>query len=103
MSLVCHVSFRVVPGTEETFKAAAVDVMRLTNEEPGSIIFQFAQDLQDASVFHVTEVWADETALTDHMAQEYVSRCQAIMGPIITVIGMTQKQGPLEDVPSSSQ
>lgn len=97
MALVCHVSFRITPGQEAVFKAAAVDIMKETKREPGSIVFQFAQDVEDQSVFHVTEFWADKDAAEHHMAQDYVARCQAIMRPIVSVIGMTRMEGPLQD------
>ena len=45
--------------------------------EPGCIDYSYAQDVLDAGLIHVTEVWSDRSALDAHFRSPHIAEWRA--------------------------
>ncbi|MDB5687355.1 MAG: hypothetical protein JWR77_1944 [Rhizorhabdus sp.] len=55
--------------TEENraaFKALLAETMAGSQAEPGCLIYRFTADLENPSLFYLSELWESEGALMDH-------------------------------------
>jgi quinol monooxygenase YgiN len=64
---------RVHEGDRETLREAARTLVAETRKERGNLAYAFAEDLNDAGLFHIVERWADEEAVANHMLTSHIA------------------------------
>jgi quinol monooxygenase YgiN len=78
--LVIAGSISLDPAKREPAIAAAVEMMRETQQEKGCISYTFSADLSDPGEFRIFEEWESQEALDAHMKSPHMARFQAAMG-----------------------
>jgi quinol monooxygenase YgiN len=74
----------------DAFKAC----MAATRAEAGNEAYVFSADVEDEGRFHVTEQWADQSAVDAHMATEHLAALMGQMGALgVTGASLTQWDG----------
>ncbi len=63
-----HATFQVDLRDVDKFKQIAASNMLLAVKEPGGQYYAFAQDLNDAGLFRLSEGWSDRAALDAYNA-----------------------------------
>jgi len=61
------------PGRRDELVAAARTVASATREDAGCLSYSFAADLEDPDRILSIEVWADRSALDEHMAHAHTA------------------------------
>jgi len=69
--------FRLPANKVEAARGAIARVVSATREEPGCIKYSYAEDPDDAGLFHVSEVWTDKASLDGHFASDHMKQWQA--------------------------
>lgn len=80
MSIIIAGYFRIDPVHVEQCKATLIKVMRATRAEPGCRFYNITADLEDNATFHVSEEWASEAELADHMKTPHLNELKAGLG-----------------------
>ena len=73
-------TIRIDPAKKEAAAAAALEIMRETQEEEGNIAYAFSQDLADEGLIHVFEKWESQEALDFHFKTTHMAEFQKKMG-----------------------
>jgi quinol monooxygenase YgiN len=63
--------------------AAAVKMMRATEQEAGCRAYRFTGDLEDPTLFHLFEEWADEAALQAHFQTPHMAEFNAAVPQLV--------------------
>ncbi len=63
-------------------RQAAIEMARETRREPGCIAYDFASDLEDETVFRLSEVWESEAALAAHFETAHMARFRKTLGTL---------------------
>ena len=58
---------RVHEGDVAGLREAAEKLATVTRQEPGNLAYAFAEDGNEAGLFHIVERWANEEAVANHM------------------------------------
>lgn len=58
---------RVHPDDAGKLREAAQALAQGTRQESGNVAYSFAEDVNEAGLFHVAERWADESSMAAHM------------------------------------
>lgn len=58
---------RVHEDDTETLREQARILVAATRREPGNLAYAFAEDVNEAGLFHIVERWQDEVAVANHM------------------------------------
>ncbi|MCV2889936.1 putative quinol monooxygenase [Ruegeria aquimaris] len=69
----------IAAGGVELARAAAVDMVAETLNEPGCILYEFSQVLGQETRFRVYEEWQDLAALEAHFATPHMGRFRAAL------------------------
>lgn len=69
--------FRLPADKVEAARDAIASVLSATRQEPGCVKYAYAQDPDDAGLFHVSEVWTDKASLDAHFASYHMKQWQA--------------------------
>jgi quinol monooxygenase YgiN len=64
---------RVNQDDRATLREAARDLVEETRKERGNLAYAFAEDFNDAGLFHIIERWADEEAVAHHMLTPHIA------------------------------
>jgi quinol monooxygenase YgiN len=96
MYVVAHVRLKVALAEESRFKSAASEVMRHTHQESGCVVFQIAQDIDDPSLFYVTELWTSQEAMELHFVQDHAQRAREVIMSIAKIIDAKVMRGDLQ-------
>lgn len=70
--------------------------MAASQAEAGCVVYRFSADLHDPLVFHLIELWADETAFAGHARGEAFARFRAELPACGRVVSSTARKGALE-------
>ena len=81
-------SFRLPAAALARFREIAPHYVALTRAEAGCIAYDLAEDLCDAGMFRVSELWASEAHLRAHLAAPHMAE----LGNIRAEMGMTERQ-----------
>jgi quinol monooxygenase YgiN len=80
MSIIIAGYIRIDPARAAQARAAAITMMKATRQEPGCRFYNITADLEDAAVFHVSEEWESDTALTSHMKSPHMDAFKIALG-----------------------
>lgn len=80
--IVVVANVKVKAGTEETFKAAAREVVSPTLKEKGNITYEFNQSVADPTVFVTYERWTSQAALDSHLQTAHMQKFFGIVGEL---------------------
>ena len=72
--LVIVGTVRLPPEKLEQARPAMASMIVGSRAEPGCIEYSYAQDVLDAGLIHVTEVWRDRGALDEHFRSAHIAR-----------------------------
>jgi quinol monooxygenase YgiN len=78
--LVVAGQIRLDPANRDAAIAAAVEVMKATQQEAGCISYTFSADLADPGRFLIFEEWESPEALAAHFKTPHMATFQAAMG-----------------------
>ncbi|RYG29933.1 MAG: antibiotic biosynthesis monooxygenase [Burkholderiales bacterium] len=69
--------FRLPADNVEAARAPITSVVSATRLEAGCVKYAYAEDPDDAGLFHVSEVWTDKASLDAHFASAHMKQWQA--------------------------
>lgn len=69
--------FRLPADKVQAARDPIARVVSSTRAEPGCIKYSYAEDPEDAGLFHVSEVWTDKASLDAHFASDHMKQWQA--------------------------
>ena len=69
--------FRLPPDKAQAARVAIARVVSATRDEPGCCKYVYAEDPDDAGLFHVSEIWTDQSSLDAHFASDHMKQWQA--------------------------
>ena len=72
--LVIVGTVRLPPEKLGEARPAMASMISASRTEPGCIEYSYAQDVLDAGLIHVTEVWRDRAALDEHFRSSHIAR-----------------------------
>ena len=94
MTIIVTGSFDLDPAKADDFVAAAVACMTATREEAACESYTFTADLEVAGRYHVTELWASQEGMDEHMASAHLAAFMGAMGGFgITAASLTKWDG----------
>lgn len=94
MTILVTGTFDLDPGKGDDFVAAASACMAATRAEAACEGYTFTGDLEVPGRFHVTELWASQEGMDEHMASAHLAAFMAAMGGFgITAASLTQWNG----------
>ena len=70
-------TIRLPPEKLEEAKPAMARMVSASRTEPGCLEYSYAQDVLDAGLIRVTEVWIDRTALDAHFRSAHLADWRA--------------------------
>lgn len=70
-------TFRLPPQNLASAREAMLIMVKASRAEPGCIQYDYAEDLFDPGLVHVTERWADRSALDAHFASDHIRAWRA--------------------------
>lgn len=72
------------PEHREAAEAAIRACVALTRAEPGNVDYRFSPDLDEPDRLNLIEQWADEDAMTAHMATPHLAEFLGAIGPCVS-------------------
>ena len=81
--LVVQSSASAAPGRRDELVAAAREVAAATRADPGCLAYSFSADVEDPDRILGVEVWADRTALDQHMGHAHTEHFLAIVPDLV--------------------
>jgi len=75
--LVIVGTVRLPPEKLEQARPAMASMIAASRTEPGCIEYSYAQDVLDAGLIHVTEIWRDRTVLDAHFRSAHIADWRA--------------------------
>ena len=94
MTIIVTGSFDLDPAKGDDFVAAAVACMAATRAEAACESYTFMRDLEVDGRFHVTELWASQEGMDEHMASPHLAEFMGAMGGFgITAVSLTKWDG----------
>lgn len=75
--LIVAGSLKIDPAKLDEARAAALDVMAETHQEPGNIDYVFTQSLDAPGTIHIFEKWESQEALDAHFKTPHMAAFQA--------------------------
>jgi quinol monooxygenase YgiN len=80
--LVIAGTITIDPAQHERAVAAAVEMMRETQKEPGCVRYVFSADLAERGKFQLFEEWASPEALQAHFRAPHMATFQKAIGQL---------------------
>ncbi len=74
MSVVLAGTVRFAPDRLDAARTQMIEMMRLSRAEDGCVAYVYSEDLLEAGLVHVFEVWRDQAALDGHHAAAHFLR-----------------------------
>lgn len=71
------------PTKRDEVVAALSTCVAATREEPGNVDYRFSPDLDEEARFNVSEIWASEEAMDEHMASPHLAALLEAIGPLM--------------------
>ena len=94
MTILVTGSFDLDPAKASDFVAAAIACQTPTREEAGCESYTFSADLETPGRYHVSEQWATQPAMDDHMASAHLAAFMGAMGDFgVTGASLTKWDG----------
>jgi quinol monooxygenase YgiN len=81
--LVILSSASAAPGRRDELVAAAREVAAATRADPGCLAYSFSADVEDPDRIVGIEVWADRTALDQHMGHAHTRDFLAVVADLV--------------------
>jgi len=69
--------FRLPADKVQAARPAITRVVSATRDEPGCMKYVYAEDPDDAGLFHVSEIWTDQASVDAHFASDHMKQWQA--------------------------
>lgn len=70
-------TIRLPPDKLEQARPAMERMISASRAEPGCHEYSYAQDVLDAGLIHVSEIWSDRAALDAHFKSAHISEWRA--------------------------
>ena len=70
-------TFRLPPGTITQARPVMAQMVCASRAEAGCIDYSYAEDVLDAGLIHVREMWRDQAALDAHFAMPHLAQWRA--------------------------
>lgn len=94
MTIIVTGSFDLDPAQSGAFKEAASACMAATRAEAACESYTFMEDLEVPGRFHVTELWASQEGMDEHMASPHLAAFMGAMGGFgVTAVSLTKWDG----------
>jgi quinol monooxygenase YgiN len=94
MSIIVTGTIDLDPAKRDAAIVAMTTCMTATRAEAGNEAYTFSADVEDQGRFHVTEQWADQAAIDEHMATPHLAALMGQMGELgVTAAALTQWTG----------
>lgn len=94
MTILVTGTFDLDPAQGDAFSAAASACMAATRAEAACESYTFTQDLEVAGRYHVTELWASQEGMDEHMASPHLAAFMGAMGGFgVTGVSLTKWDG----------
>ena len=94
MTILVTGTFDLDPANTGAFTEAASACMAATRAEAACESYTFTADLEVPGRFHVTELWADQAGMDQHMATDHLAAFMGAMGGFgITAASLTKWSG----------
>ena len=94
MSILVTGTIDLDPSKRDAAIEAMTACMVATRAEAGNEAYTFSADVEDAGRFHVTEQWADQPSIDEHMATPHLAALMGQMGELgVTGVSLTQWTG----------
>jgi (4S)-4-hydroxy-5-phosphonooxypentane-2,3-dione isomerase len=81
--VIIHVHIKVQADQIESFKRATVDNAQNSVQEPGCLVFDVVQRVDDPSLFVLVEAYRDEAAVNAHRSTEHYQRWRSVAEPLM--------------------
>jgi len=81
MSLIVAGTIRVPPENLAELKPHMIAMMTATRAEDGCDAYSYAEDVGEAGLIHVFEIWRDQAALDAHFKSVHMARWRAAWPP----------------------
>lgn len=81
--LIAEGTIRIQADGREAALAALHDMIPATLAEPGCNAYRFAWDIDDETLLHIHEEWADEEALAAHVASAHMRVFNRALGDVL--------------------
>jgi len=91
--LVIMGTVRIPAGALDVARPAMAAMLTASRAEDGCLVYNYAQDVLDPCVIHVSERWRDRAALDAHFATPHMAAWRAQFG----AIGITDRDLTLYD------
>jgi quinol monooxygenase YgiN len=78
VSLIVAGTIRVPPGQLDGLRPHMIDMMTATRAEDGCAAYSYAEDVAEAGLIHVFEIWRDEAALAAHFQTAHMARWRGV-------------------------
>jgi quinol monooxygenase YgiN len=65
---------RMPPATSPDARPAMTDMIAASRAEPGCIEYVYAEDVLEAGLIHVKEVWSSREALEQHFQSHHIAQ-----------------------------
>ena len=94
--IVIRASMRIKAGQESAARAAFAEVMDGSRAEPGCVEYSFTQDIRDAALIHVVEIWNSEAELMAHFQAPAFNTFMGCAGELVDPVGVDALAGDLQ-------
>ena len=94
--IVIRASMKAKQGKREEALVAIRATVEGSNDEPGCIEYRFTSDIDDPDIFHVIEIWEDESSLFAHFGGDAFKGFMAKSGDLVDPIGFHALKGDLD-------
>ena len=89
MAYVVCATWKARSGTEKRIEQILAEMVRHTRQEPGCLMYQPHQSLEDPTVFLLYEQYEDKAAFDAHIASDYFKRL--VLGEAVSILESRQR------------
>ena len=94
MTIIVTGQIDLDPANHDAFVEAAAACMAATRAEAANEGYVFAADLEVPGRYHVTELWASQEGMDEHMASPHLAAFMGAMGGLgVTGASLTKWDG----------
>ena len=87
-------TIRLAPGAVDRARPAMAQMVAASRAEDGCIAYSYAEDILDAGLIRVTELWRDQAALDRHFTLPHLAAWRATWPDL----GISERQLQVYDV-----
>ena len=82
MSLIIAGTLRVPPENLEALRPHMIAMMTASRAEEGCSAYDYAEDVAEAGLLHIFEVWRDQACLDAHFKTAHMARWREAWPPL---------------------